>query len=129
MKLNTLLIVIVFLITSCTKYEDGPLITFRSKTKRLCKTWSYQSIIYTEQGITVTTNLPKYKMTFNKDGLYLQDDGYTGNWKFSGDVGLEINKRKQNNDTIENIVWEITRLSNKELWLRKNKEEHHFKAD
>jgi len=129
MKLNTLLIVIVFLITSCTKYEDGPLITFRSKTKRLCKTWSYQSIIYTEQGITVTTNLPKYKMTFNKDGLYFQDDGYTGNWKFSGDVGLEINKHKQNNDTIENIVWEITRLSNKELWLRKNKEEHHFKAD
>jgi hypothetical protein len=129
MKLNTLLIVIVFLITSCTKYEDGPLITFRSKTKRLCKTWSYQSIIYTEQGITVTTNLPKYKMTFNKDGLYFQDDGYTGNWKFSGDVGLEINKHKQNNDTIENIVWEITRLSNKELWLRKNKEEHHFKED
>ncbi len=110
---------------SCTKYEDGPLLTFRSKTKRLCKTWKYEAIIYTEQGITVTTNLPKIEMTFEKEGVYKENSGYVGEWKFKGDVGLEIVKSK-NGDSTQIVNWEITRLSNKELWLRKDKVDHHF---
>jgi len=110
---------------SCTKYEDGPLLTFRSKTKRLCKTWKYEAIIYTEQGITVTTNLPKIEMTFEKEGVYKENSGYFGEWKFKGDVGLEIVKSK-NGDSTQIVNWEITRLSNKELWLRKDKVDHHF---
>ncbi len=111
---------------SCTKYEDGPLMTFRSKTKRLCKTWKYHSIIYTDQGITVTTNLPSLTMTFETDGNYIENTGYNGSWKFTGDVGLEIVKNVNGKDST--IVWEITRLANKELWLRYNKVDHHFVA-
>ncbi len=121
-------LLLISLMVSCTKYEDGPLFTFRSKTKRLCKTWKYEAIIYTEQGITVTTNLPSLKMTFENDGKYTDNHGYTGEWKFKGDVELEITKNKQG-DSIQVIVWEITRLANKELWLRSNKVDHHFVAE
>jgi hypothetical protein len=91
----------------------------------LCKTWKYEAIIYTEQGITVTTNLPKIEMTFEKEGVYKENSGYVGEWKFKGDVGLEIVKSK-NGDSTQIVNWEITRLSNKELWLRKDKVDHHF---
>ncbi|MCX7863281.1 MAG: hypothetical protein N2449_09845 [Bacteroidales bacterium] len=113
---------------SCTKYEDGPLFTFRSKNKRLCKTWKYEAIIYTDQGLTITTNLPKLKMTFNNDKTYSDNNGYTGEWRFKGDVELEITKNKQG-DSTQTLLWEITRLSNKELWLRYNKVDHHFIAE
>ncbi len=128
MKNFFLLLLIWLFVVSCTKYEDGPLFTFRSKTKRLCKTWKYEAIIYTEQGITITTNLPNLKMLFENNGKYSDNNGYAGEWKFKGDVELEITKNKQG-DSIQVIVWEITRLANKELWLRSNKIEHHFVAE
>ncbi|HNV94876.1 MAG TPA: hypothetical protein PKG63_00265 [Bacteroidales bacterium] len=120
------LIIVAFLF-SCTKYEDGPIFTFRSKTKRIAHSWEYEAIIYTETGISVTTNLPNTVMTFSKDGTYSENNGYTGSWKFKGDIELEISKSMQGDSTIT-TTWEITRLSNKELWLRKDKVDHHFKA-
>ncbi len=125
MKKILFLLLITFFTISCTKYEDGPLFTFRSKTKRLCKTWKYEAIIYTEQGITVTTNLPKTEMTFEKEGSYKENTGFSGEWKFKGDVSLEIIKSK-NGDSTQTIIWEITRLSNNELWLRIDNVNHHF---
>ncbi|NSW44700.1 MAG: hypothetical protein HPY79_02575 [Bacteroidales bacterium] len=118
---------VVALMFSCTKYEDGPIFTFRSKNKRIAHSWEYAAIIYTETGISVTTNLPSVVMTFSKDGTYSENTGYTGTWKFKGDIELEITKSRQG-DSIQTTIWEITRLSNKELWLRKDKVDHHFKA-
>jgi len=118
---------VVAMLFACTKYEDGPIFTFRSKNKRIAHSWEYEAIIYTETGISVTTNLPTMVMTFSQDGTYSENTGYTGTWKFKGDVELEITKSKQG-DSTQTITWEITRLSNKELWLRKNKVDHHFKA-
>lgn len=120
-------IISILILFSCTKYEDGPIFTFRSKTKRLAHSWEYAAIVYTETGISVTTNLPKTIMTFSKDGSYSENTGFSGTWKFKGDIELEITKSKQG-DSTQITTWEITRLSNKELWLRINKVDHHFKA-
>lgn len=120
-------IITVLFLFSCTKYEDGPIFTFRSKTKRLAHSWEYTAIVYTETGISVTTNLPNTIMTFSKDGNYSENNGFSGTWKFKGDIELEITKSKQG-DSAQIITWEITRLSNTQLWLRINKVDHHFKA-
>jgi len=125
-KLFFSFIVAIFLF-SCTKYEDGPLFTFRSKTKRIAHSWEYAAIIYIETGISVTTNLPQTIYTFNSDGKYEESTGYSGTWKFKGDIELEITKSKLG-DSTQTQTWEITRLSNKELWLRYNKVDHHFKT-
>jgi hypothetical protein len=116
--------ILILVSISCSKYEDGPFITFRSKKFRLEGTWKYQAIIYKDNGVTVTDNLPTLKMTFLKNGTYSENTGYAGTWKFSGTTNLVINKSKDTSN-IE-ISWEIIRLANKQLWLRKDKVEHHF---
>ncbi len=117
----------ILFISSCTKYEDGPMFTFRSKTKRISHTWVYDAIIYNSQGTTVTTNLPNLTMTFDADGKYTENTGYAGTYKFSGAVDLEITKSKSGDSTVTQ-KWEITRLSTKELWLRLSNVDHHFKS-
>lgn len=113
--------ILLLTILSCTKYEDGPVITFRGKKVRLEGTWKYQSKIYVDQNLEVTENLPATLYTYSKDGTYSESTGNKGTWKFSGSVDLKIT-----DSTNVEVVWEIIRLSNKQLWLRKNNVEHHF---
>ena len=39
MKKIVKVFLLIIVITACSKYEDGPFISFRSKEKRLCKKW------------------------------------------------------------------------------------------
>lgn len=116
-----ILTLLVLVSISCTKYEDGPIITFRSKLTRLEGTWKYQSIIYIDQNLEVTENLPQTLYTYSKDGTYSESTGNNGTWRFSGAVDLVIKDSTQ-----VDVSWEITRLANKQLWLRKDKIEYHF---
>lgn len=125
---NSLVVIISFVLiicsVSCTKYEDGPILTFRSKKTRITGIWKYESIIYVEQNSIVTENLPKIEFICNKDGSYSDNEDSVGTWKFSGEVDLIISKSK--NSTTTETKWEIIKLANKQLWLRINKVEHHF---
>jgi hypothetical protein len=113
--------ILLLTILSCTKYEDGPIITFRGKKVRLEGTWKYQSIIHIDNGLEVTENLPTTLFTYSKDGTYSESTGNKGTWKFSGSVDLKITDTTQ----VE-VSWEIIRLSNKQLWLRRNNIAHHY---
>lgn len=125
--ISVILLTIILFILSCTKYENGPLFTFRSKVKRISRTWFYDAIVYNNQGTIVTTNLPNLTMTFDTDGHYCENTGYVGTYKFSGEVNIEITKSKSGDSTVTQ-KWEITRLTTKELWLRYNNVDHHFKS-
>jgi hypothetical protein len=120
--ISILIISIVFV--SCSKYEDGPILSFRSKKTRIEGSWKYSSIIYVDQNITVTDHLPDTVMTFTKENEYSDNHGYTGSWKFSGTVDLTITKTLNGNT--EEKSWEILRLAKKQLWLRYNKVDYHF---
>lgn len=113
--------IILIASVSCTKYEDGPIITFRSKSVRLIGSWKYESRIDVAQNLVVTENLPQTIYTYSKDGTYSESTNNNGTWRFSGAVDLVVKDTTQ----VE-VIWEIIRLSNKELWLRQNKIEHHF---
>jgi hypothetical protein len=126
-RIVALLCITLFIGTSCTKFVDGPIFTFRSKTKRISHSWVYEAIIYNQTGITVSDHLPTTVMTFSKDGSFTENTGYTGTWKFSGQINLEIDMHKPNSPD-STIVWEITRLSNKQLWLELDKVDYHFKV-
>ncbi len=125
-NLTIIFVVVSFIIASfsCTKYEDGPIITFRSKDSRISGTWKYESLIYVDQGITVVDNLPTLVFTCDKNGTYSDNEDSLGTWKFSGQVDLIINKSK--NSIASETKWEIIKLAKKQLWLRKDKVEHHF---
>lgn len=57
-KINFLTIIIAVAclvsLNSCEKYQDGPLISFRSKTERVSNTWTGASLSGTPIGFTLT---------------------------------------------------------------------------
>jgi hypothetical protein len=121
-KLSVLLIfalAIAFILPSC-KYEEGPSVSFRSKTSRLVNQWKIDKVLI--NGYDVTTD---YKETFTDYVRDIQDNGdavttytnsgdstvtYTEQWEFNGDkTGVVFTY---------NGAFDILMLKNDELWLK-----------
>jgi hypothetical protein len=63
------LIAISFLtVTSCSKYSDGPSISFTSRKARLCNDWILES--YFRNETDKTDESQTVKLVFEKDGTY-----------------------------------------------------------
>lgn len=133
MKKNNLIIVAVittFLIsTSCSKYDEGPLISFRSKTDRLCQTWKPKKILINGAETILTPDQQKTTIEFKKDGdLYLTTYRLsiafplTGTWKFyDKDEKLILSIDKGDPEPQVDTV-KILRLMKDELWLKQKKD-------
>ena len=109
----TLMTVLNF--ASCGKYDDGPGFSLRSKTARLTGEWEVVRIgtqNFPSQGYSLEFEFEKkgdFKYTYSY-GTYSYS--YAGDWEFSGDKeDLELTF----DGTVE--IFEIKRLTNKELWL------------
>lgn len=100
---------------SCSKYEDGPKFSLRTKKARLAGEWEVVRIgnqTYPQGGYSL-------EMTFEKDGDFefnysygTYSYGYQGDWEFSSDKeDIEVTFDGQVN------TWEILRLTNKEVWF------------
>jgi hypothetical protein len=114
----SLKIIIVFILiftTSCSKYEEGPIISFRSKEKRLINTWEIKEILRNGENCEFSGNSV---YVFNEDGTgahdYLAMDCY---------IEWEFDKKKENllikeNSNGEYQNYKIIRLTMTELWLQ-----------
>jgi len=115
-KLLTFLAVVILMAgaNSCKKYDDGPLLSFRSKTARIVNQWVIDKVM--SKGVDATKNYPKdYLLSINKDMTYsLVSNGITqeGTWAFD-------DKKETFSLTLSTtgiaIVYIIKRLKNKEL--------------
>lgn len=111
-------------LSSCSKYEDGPAFSLRSKEERISNTWRVDKAM--ENGSDVTSSFDQYELQMLRDGaatlaaLYSLGDltfefETTGTWTFensSEDLRLDFE-----NDAADR-TYEIMRLKEKELWLR-----------
>jgi len=73
---------LLMMATACKKYEEGPLISLRTKEKRLCQTWNLEEV--SKNGVAVDDHDIKYKWKFHKDGdftLYQSEQNYDGVWE------------------------------------------------
>lgn len=114
----------------CKKYEDGPAISLKSKTKRVVNTWKLEA--YYWNGIESTSSLliSGYEESYSDGGnysrSYIDKDGdffsESGDWEFddkkdnlviSGVSSIELS---DNNSTVTNSRVTILRLKTKELW-------------
>ncbi len=108
------------LVSSCSKYEEGPKLTLLSKKARLTGDWklSEQTLNGTAQTLNGTST-----MTISKDGTFKSAYSYvilgqtyssntTGTWEFSDDKTsiLSTESGQTTADTLK-----IYRLANKEL--------------
>ena len=110
--------------SSCKKYDDGPLISFKSKKERIANTWKVGKAI--RNGNDVTDDYSVYTLTTTADGdaklvaTYVTSFGtFSGNtngtWIFESKKEL-IKFDYENNDFDQ--VYKILRLTEDELWMR-----------
>lgn len=101
-------------ITGCKKYEDGPLISLRSREARVANTWKIDN--YKVNGTDYTSLMGGYSETFTKSGGYSYESSIlngSGTWKFRNhdeEIAL-TGTANQDNYTLV-----ILKLEEKEFW-------------
>src|ERR1700752_4350682 len=84
-----------FLIAGCKKYDEGPLMSLRSKTQRICNEWQFFNVEYIESGVTenVTSEFEDVTLAFfsggrvayNEYNAGVKQESETGKWLLSDD--------------------------------------------
>lgn len=102
------------LVSSCKKYEDGPMVSFRTRTARLSNTWEVDN--YTVNGNDLTSLYTNCTETFSKGGAYSYSCGLfdgAGTWKFqSNDEKIQLT----GNDDKSNRNLTILKLEEDAFW-------------
>lgn len=111
-------------LSSCSKYEDGPMVSLRSKKERIANTWKVEKAM--DKGSDVTASFEQYKLEMLSDGaaslaaLYTLGD-LTFEFETKGTWSLQNSNEDLQLDFENNAAdktYEILRLKEKELWLR-----------
>jgi hypothetical protein len=101
-------------VQSCQKYEDGPMISLRSRTERISNQWKVEN--YKINGTDYTSLVSSYTETFSKSGAYSYSwtllNG-EGTWDFQNN-DKEV-KLTGNGDHTSRTLY-ILKLKEKELW-------------
>jgi hypothetical protein len=131
--------ILIALFISCKKYEEGPLISFRSAKHRISKNWRVES--FTANGADSMSYLQRYHLnglwhfapydTYADPSLTIYKDSLTsgGMWSVSGNqLGIflsYVNCKSApctNTNTISDWPfmggWEIVKLKEKEMKLK-----------
>ncbi len=137
-----LLLVLLFGLTACKKYEDGPWISLTSKEKRIVGEWTTK-----KNGIDLTWNLKENKdfieNATNSEGEFFYSKN--GNWNFDNDkekllINATFSRTSDfyyfdengnevafdNNGTLQiiqpEIQYKIYRFTKDELWIGNSSE-------
>ncbi|OFX19372.1 MAG: hypothetical protein A2033_07710 [Bacteroidetes bacterium GWA2_31_9] len=131
----------VVVLNSCSKYEDGPGISLRSKKARMANIWKIDKITDLDTGNEVDQNefmgfadssgaSSSVVLTFDikKDGkidVIATISAFSltvasGTWEFVGDTGIKISVTStyMNTAGAQIIEGTILRLANNELWIK-----------
>ena len=98
-------------LSGCKKYEEGPGISFRSKTTRLARAWKLDKYV-DKSGNVQTVNLGKF--VFDKDGFTKLTTILTteGKWHFNDNKSKVITTHSLYEEL------EILRLTTEDFWVR-----------
>ena len=125
----------IFALASCKKYEDGPMLSLKSKKERVANTWEIETAY--RDGENVTDDYEEYILSTQKDGdaslaaLYKWGD-FSFEFETDGTWSFENNAENLvldfENDEADN-EYQILRLAEEELWLREigGEDELHLK--
>ncbi|MDD3630354.1 MAG: hypothetical protein WBH72_00870 [Bacteroidales bacterium] len=124
-SLIAMLMIATFLfLTSCSKYEEGPILSFRSKTERLCNIWKPIKILVNGSETILSSDQQKITIEFQKDGdVFITSYilgiavAQTGQWEFY-DKSEKIILTMNTDDNIPSKdTLKILKLMEEELWL------------
>lgn len=123
LKSIILLSAVLFTFASCSKYEEGPAISLKTKKNRITNEWQLDE--YYENGeLSKLDDDEKSILDIQKDGKFeVRDDGWvdSGEWDFTSDKTKLILTYPD-----EAISLEILKLKSNELWLRERWDENEY---
>lgn len=106
-------------ISSCSKYEEGPSISFRTKKARITNEWELEEFRVNGENFTSLIDMNgDFILDIKSDNTYVQTyDGEAdrGKWEFSSN-NEEL--KLISNDGNDTQTWTIVRLANDELWVK-----------
>lgn len=113
------LVAMMFVISSCNRYEEGANFSLLSAKARLVNTWTVASSTYESGGnSTSNTGFSEVTVTFSKDNTYTYSGKYlgipfseSGDWAFNSDKTTVV--MTEDNGDVE--TWALIKLKNKEL--------------
>lgn len=111
--LSLLAILALNTFTACNKYEDGPMLSFRSRTSRVANDWAVKTVYVNGKNDASNAELGNI-YSFAKDGRFTYMSTTTGSWRLINSdevIYLEFDK---DSSTAE---YSITKLKEKELWM------------
>lgn len=128
-KIFLFAVALLFLTTSCSKYEFGPAISFVNRTDRITNSWSYANVY--RNGLDITTGENSLDQIYSNSSIGLAIDGRfsfvddfrdsvtiqgDGNWEFiENDEKLQLIYDDSRMRTLK-----ITRLERSFLWLEED---------
>ncbi|MFQ5335715.1 MAG: hypothetical protein ACE5DN_06540 [Flavobacteriales bacterium] len=106
---------------SCSKYPEGPGISFKSKTDRLTQKWRFESV--KEDGAYITAQYDGVTFEFKSDGsmsTFANWSGtqveFPGTWEWTADkTGIIIEQEDTSYANSFSSNWKIIRLSQEQL--------------
>ena len=116
-------IILLATVVGCKKYEEGPLVSLRSKKERVANNWRVGQAL--DNGKDVTENYHQFDYDISKDGKVSLTASYTlldvdvsytttGVWAFLNNnekISFDIDGNHHN------IDYTILKLEEKEMWL------------
>ena len=118
---------VLFIFTSCIKYEEGPAFSFLTKEKRLTRAWELNKVEYYDGLDSTYTEgiIYPFFLDFSKDKTLkfkvekneiLEEYVTTWDWHLgTWGLTLDLSNNISGNNGIRN--YQILRLSKKELWI------------
>lgn len=107
--------------TSCSKYEEGPSFSLRTKKGRISNEWVVESATYNEKDYKAEYDSlegANYVLEIERDGVYRTEGAEPdkGTWEL-GEDGDDV-RFLSNAEGSKEESFRITRLKSKELWMK-----------
>lgn len=115
--LSIAILAVTFVLGSCSKYEEGPALSLRTKKARVANTWKTDKYV-TADGTEVAAN-DESTSEYTKDGNVTITTGsvsFTGTWEFNDDkTGIVTTFDTGGFSSTTTSI--IIKLENDEMWL------------
>jgi len=134
-KLNVFLLTVlasILMLTSCSPYEEGPAISLRSRTERLCNEWRLTRLYINGTEQTLSSFDQQTTLEFKDNGTvnysYAVMDSTaivitgSGTWEFNDDQTEVFTTITYTLGGTEKDTFKILRLKEEELWLENNQD-------
>jgi len=126
MGLSAIFLGFILVFSSCSTYEEGPMVSLKSKAARVEGTYTVDKVLKNGQEDQTSIDLLSgVEITFEKDGTG-EMSGTWGNisynidleWQFNDDkTELQVRTKDQNGDWQEWDTYDIIKLTDTEIWL------------